>query len=294
MSTAAKPRRSKVADNPEISERPLPEIDLAPGHKLGLIVQRPLLLSPMAAGFGDMLPHGLKLAGIGAIVVGPVSADGRGYTGPALLVEIDGGLLVRDTGFRRSARRTVARYSATWERLGCPVIVQVVDTTPTDLARVARHLAHAPGIAGVEWNPLPSVPLALVSDGVRALAQHFDAPIWVKLPLQNTVALAERAVAAGAAGVVIGQPLPGAAIHTDSVTGKPTLVTGTLHGPVSFAAMLCVLREVAHAQLGCALLACGGVHHQAHVQQALAAGAHAVQLDSAPWREGVIGTASVD
>jgi dihydroorotate dehydrogenase (NAD+) catalytic subunit len=266
----------------------MPEIDLAPGHKLGLVVQQPLLLSPMAAGFGDMLPHGLRLADIGAIIVGPVSADGRGYTGPSLLVEIDGGVLVRDTGFSRSARRAVARDSAAWERVGCPVLVQVVDAAPADLARSARHLAHASGIAGIEWSLPPTATPALVNDGVRALTQHFDAPIWVKLPLQNTASLAERAVAAGAAGVVIGQPLQGAAIHTDPVTGKATLVTGALHGPATFAAMLRVLREVANTQPGCALLACGGVHHQTHIQQALAAGAHAVQIDSALWREGMI------
>ena len=32
-------------------------IDLAPNHKLGLTVSSPLLLSPTAAGFGDLLPR---------------------------------------------------------------------------------------------------------------------------------------------------------------------------------------------------------------------------------------------
>lgn len=289
MSTASAPQRAQVTGAPAMPERTLTEIDLAPGHKLGLIVQHPLLLSPVAAGFGDMLPPALALASIGAIVVGPVSADGRGYTAPATLVELDGGVLVRDTGFSRSARRAVARYSPTWERLGCPVIVHLVDAAPADLARSARHLAHAPGVASVEWNVPSSATPALVSDGVRALAQHCDAPIWVKLSLQNTTSLAERAVAAGAVGVVVGQPRQGAAVHTDPTTGNAAIITGALHGPASFAAMLRVLYEAANAQLGCALLACGGVHHQAHFQQALAAGAHAVQIDSALWREHVLG-----
>lgn len=289
MSTTPTPPRAQVAGDLGMSERTPAEIDLAPGHKLGLIVQHPLLLSPMAAGFGDVLPPALALASIGAIVVGPVSADGRGYSGTAILVELDGGVLVRDTGFSRSARRAVARYSATWERLGCPVIVHLVDAAPADLARSVRHLAHAPGVAGVEWNLPSSATPTQVSDGVRALAQHCDAPIWVKLPLHNATSLAERAVAAGAVGVVVGQPPQGAAVHTEPATGKAALITGALHGPASFAAMLRVLHETANAQLGCALLACGGVHHQAHLQQALAAGAHAVQIDSALWRERSLG-----
>lgn len=240
----------------------------------------------MAASFGDTLPHGLKLAEVGALVVGPVSATGRGYGGPAKLVEIDGGLLVQSSGFSRSAGRAVERYGAVWQRLARPVIVHLVDATAADLARSARELAQAPGVAGIEWNLPPSATPALVADGVRALVQVFDAPIWVKAPLVNAVSLAERAVQAGAVGVVIGQPATGAAVHIDLTTGQPTPVRGALHGPAAFPMQLDVLRAVAAARLGCALIACGGVHHAGHIAQALAAGACAVQLDSALWRSG--------
>lgn len=264
------------------------EIDLAPGHKLGLVVSSPILLSPMAAGFGDMLPHGLKLAEVGALVVGPVSAAGCGYSGPAKLVETDGGLLVQDSGFSRSARRAVARYGAIWQRLACPVIVHLVDVTVADLVQSARHLAHAPGVAGIEWNLPPTATPASVTDGVRALVQVCDAPIWVKLPLTNAAALTARAVAAGAVGVVVGQPASGAAFYPDPVTGGSVLVSGLLHGASAFPPMLNVLRQVVAAQPGCALIASGGVHHAEHVRQALAAGAHAVQVDSAFWRVGEV------
>ncbi|MFZ1771478.1 MAG: hypothetical protein WAU00_19875, partial [Caldilinea sp.] len=130
----------------------MPEIDLAPNHKLGLVVHNPRLLAPAAIGFGDTLPRGLNLAELGAVVVGPVSAEGRGYSGPATMIEIDGGVLVQDSGFSRSARRAVARYGALWEGFGCPVLVHLVDATAADLARSARHLLHAPTLAGVEWS----------------------------------------------------------------------------------------------------------------------------------------------
>lgn len=268
------------------SGNPSHEIDLAPGHKLGLTVASPLLLSPLAAGFGDALPRGLKLAEVGALVVGPVSATGRGYSGPATLVEIDGGVLVQGSGFSRSARRAVERYGAAWQRLARPVVVHLVDDTAADLVRSARALGHAPGVAGIEWNLPPSATPALVADGVRAMVQVCDAPIWVKAPLVNAVPLAERAVQAGAVGVVIGQPVAGAALPRDRMTGEPTPVRGALHGPAAFALQLDVVRAVAAARLGCALIACGGVHHAGHVAQALAAGACAVQLDTALWRGG--------
>ena len=45
------------------------------------------------------------------------------------------------------------------------------------------------------------------------------------------------------------------------------------------------LLEVAGLQLPAALIACGGIHTSTQVQQALAAGAQAVQIDSAVWVE---------
>lgn len=262
-------------------------IELAPNHKQGLTVHSPLLLSPTAVGFGDQLPRGLELAQVGALVVGPVSAAGRGYAGPATLVEIDGGVLVHESGFSRSARRAVERYDAIWARLGCPVLVQLVDGEPADLARSVQHLRRARGVAGVEWcTPAGATP-ALVAEGVRALAQALDAPLWVKLPLENGAALAARAVSSGAAGLVIGQPPQGATVQAEpgQREGAPAVMTGSLFGPAMFPLMLHALQEVAALQLSCALIACGGVHTSAHVRQALAAGAHAVQIDTLLWRE---------
>lgn len=267
----------------------MPEIDLAPNHKLGLIVHTPLLLSPAAIGFGDVLPRGLAVTELGGVVVGPVSAAGRGYNGPVKLVELDGGVLASRSTFSRSARRAVDRYSAAWARLGCPVIVQLVDDASDDLVRAARRVVQAPAVAAVEWRTPSTVTPAQVGEGVRALQQNIEAPIWVKLPLGNCAVLAERAVAAGAVGVVMGQPISGAVMHREDASGAMASLVGDLYGPPVFAPMLQALLDVAKAQLGCALIACGGIFNKQHVEQALAAGAYAVQLDAVLWREGRIG-----
>lgn len=267
----------------------MPEIDLAPNHKIGLLVHSPLLLSPAAIGFGDLLPRGLDVATLGGVVVGPVSAGGHGYNGPVKLVELDGGVLASRSTFSRSARRSVDRYGAAWGRLGCPVIVQLVDAASDDLVRAARRVVQTPAVAAVEWRAPSAVTPAQVSEGVRALQQNIETPIWVKLPLANCVSLAERAVAAGAASVVVGQPLSGAVMHREDAGAALAPLAGDLYGPLTFAPMLQALLDVANAQLPCALIACGGIFHTHHVEQALAAGAHAVQLDVVLWREGRIG-----
>lgn len=265
------------------------EIDLAPNHKHGLIVHSPLLLSPVAVGFGDILPSGLNLAQVGGVVVGPVSASGRSYDGPVRLVELDGGVLASHSPFSRSARRAVERFAAAWARFDCPVIVQLVDALSANLVKAAQRVVQTPAVAAVEWKPPRAATAAQVSEGVRALQQNIEAPIWVKLPLDNAVVLAERAVVAGAVGVVVGQPLQGAVLVDDPANGVANPLNGDLYGPLTFAPMLRALLDVANAQLGCALIACGGIYRQAHVHHSLAAGAHAVQLDALLWREGRIG-----
>jgi dihydroorotate dehydrogenase len=74
-------------------------------------------------------------------------------------------------------------------------------------------------------------------------------------------------------------------MHVDDATGTKSPLTGDLYGPPAFAPMLRALLDVTSAQLGCALIACGGVFSTLQVEQALAAGAHAVQLDTVLWRE---------
>ncbi|GIV68252.1 hypothetical protein [Caldilinea sp.] len=261
------------------------EIDLAPNHKIGLIVDSPLLLSPTAAGFGELPLRSVDVARLGAVVVGPVSAGGRSYGGPVQLVEVDGGVLVTKSSFSRSAARAVARFASAWERLQRPVIVQLVDAAPVDLVRAARRVAQALSVVGVEWAPPTMLSGKQVCDGVRALTRNVELPVWIKPPLECAAEWSRNAVEAGAVGVVVGQPLPGAVMESDPVTGKMTPLLGDLYGPLTFAPMLRAVVEVVKLDLGCAVIACGGVYNERHVQQALAAGARAVQLDALLWTE---------
>lgn len=262
------------------------EIELAPHHKQGLLIRCPLLLSPAAIGFGEVLPPGLDWQQVGGVVVGPVSAAGQGYGGPVRLVELDGGLLASPSPFSRSARRAAELYAALWGRLGCPVIVQLVDAGPAELMRAGRRVAQIAAVAALEWQVPAGVTAVQVREGVLALLQATELPVYVKLPLENALPLAERAVQAGAAGVVVGQPLLGQVALPGPPERQPVWVTGQLSGPLASAAMLRSLAAVAAAALGCTVIACGGICHPRQIEQVLALGAHAVQLDSVLWAGG--------
>lgn len=257
-----------------------PFIDLAPGHKIGLVVENPVLLSPVAAGFGDRLPR-IEGGAPGAIVAGPVSALGHGY-GRTGLVEVEGGVLALPSGFSRSARRAVERYGGAWARAGCPVVVQLVDESPADFAKAAARVAGAPAVVGIEWAIPADLVVSSLVDGLRAVQRVADLPLWVKLPWGRAAELAERAVAAGAVGLVVAQPPAGSALRSGAV------MTGALHGPLLFATLLDQLVAVARMGLPCALVAGGGIFTTEQMLQALAAGAHAVQLDAVVWSEPAI------
>ena len=233
---------------------------------------------------GRQCPRGLDTARLGAVVVGPILGSSRGGAALPRLAHLNSGIVL-DTGMQnRGASQVLQHFARLWPRLGCPVIVQVAETHAAGSAKIVKKLAEVEGISGVELLPPPEADGALLTELVRVIDRHADLPIWVKLPLHSAVALAPAAVDAGAAGIVVGQPLQGAALRTLS-DGVIHPVRGAMLGPLAFAPMLQVLLDVAALKLPTALIACGGIHTIDHVRQALAAGAQAVQIDSAVWVE---------
>jgi len=121
---------------------------------------------------------------------------------------------------------------------------------------------------------------------LEVLLFETDLPLLAKLPLSRAPALAPAAVAAGAAGVVVGSPPLGAGVRPDGQT-----VSGELFGPGVFPMMLAALLEVKSLALPGSLIACGGVHTQKQACDCLHAGADALQLDSLVWVEPVAAVA---
>jgi dihydroorotate dehydrogenase (NAD+) catalytic subunit len=259
-------------------------IDLAPNHKLGLLVPNPILLAGGMIGCGEARHSGLATAALGAVVIGPITLNNRsGSTGPRL-AELNGGF-VWATGLQnRGVNAVLKQFAALWPRLGCPVIAQVADEQPSALAKVAGRLTSAEGLGALELLLPRTAEVDLARTLVRTAERATDLPIWVKLPLERVLELAPAVVDVGAVGVVVGQPPLGAALPGYAAEAS-ALLTGALYGPLTFAPMLAALAAVANLQLPAALIAAGGIHTRMQVQQALAVGAHAVQLDSAVWVE---------
>lgn len=267
-------------------------INLAPNHKWGLIASNPVLLAGGTIGFGEALHRGLEPSILGGVTVGPVMCYSRSGRADVRMAETNGGFVL-NTGLQNRGIKSVLRHFApAWEGLGCPVIVQVADSQPAALEEVVGHLNEAlmngVDVRGVELLLPPNADDSLVRALVRAAVRRNELPLWVKLPLAAAHELAPVAVDAGASGLVVAQPPIGALPTSGDLTSwgdSQGLLTGSLYGPLAFAPMMAGLTAVAELRLPCALIACGGIHTLRQAQQALQAGAQAIQLDSAVWVE---------
>lgn len=267
-------------------------IDLAPNHKLGLLVANPILLAGGMIGYGEAVHRGLAPEQLGGVVIGPLLLNSRRAKESPLLAVLNGGFVLRTAMQNRGLKAVLRQFTHLWPRMGCPVIAQLADTHPDAVAQVAERLSHVDGISAFEIL----APYGSTGEGVGALVRTIvrvsDLPVWAKLPLDQAADLAPYVVDAGAVGLVIGLP-PQAAGYVPVVEPGETqedapqaqLLKGALFGPLTFASMLPALSAVATLKLPSALIACGGVHTRAQVQESLATGAHAVQVDSAVWVE---------
>ena len=255
-------------------------IELAPGHKQGLVVANPVLIAGGAVGYGEVAPPGLDLGQVGGVVVGPVMAAARAGSDGPRVAESPGGLVLSAGLQNRGVAAALRKHAKLWPRLGCPVIVQIADTDAKGAAALAARVGASPGVLGLELLPLTD-DLAVVRNMVRAVLRAGDLPLWVKLRLDLAAQWAAPLAEAGANALVVGQPRPGRLVRSDG-----HWVMGDVYGPLAFPLMLDALAQVARlAAGGPALIACGGVHTADQLRQALAAGASAVQIDSALWVE---------
>jgi dihydroorotate dehydrogenase len=259
-------------------------IDLAPHHKLGLVVANPILLGAGAIGYGEAVPRGLEVARLGAAVVGPILGTSRGGKEPPRLAHVNGGVVL-DTGMQnRGVNNAIQQYARLWDKFPCPVVVQVAESHPLTLTKLLAKLAAVPAVQGIELLPPADVDAAQLGTLLRTAERACELPLWVKLPPAQAAALAPAACEAGAVGLVIGQP-PRAGALREGPDGQPQPVSGALYGPLVFPPMLATLLQVVALQLPAALIAGGGIHTADQVRQCLSAGARAVQLDSAVWVE---------
>jgi dihydroorotate dehydrogenase (NAD+) catalytic subunit len=263
-------------------------IDLAPDHKAGLTLANPVMPAAGCFGFGTEYARLVDVEMLGAVVAGPITAAPRQGAAPPRTLPIAGGVLLHTGLANPGVAAAIRRYARAWARSPVPVIVHVAGTTPDEAASCCRRLSSVEAIAGIELG-LPdtaggSTELADVLDDltaiIRAARTTASQPLIVQLPLSRADALCEAVVESGADALTVAAPPRGTAWHASS----GHFVTGRLYGPFVLPLALRALRRVAEI-VPVPLIGCGGIHSAEDGLAFLHAGAVAVQVGGALWRD---------
>lgn len=240
-------------------------IELAPNWKRSLALANPLML---AGGLST------NATNIGAFVTLPLTPRARPGASFPRVVEIPGGVLMRTSAANPGLAKVLREQQRAWAQSKFPIIVAFASQAVNEWATMAQQLGA--NVGGIELQLNPVIDTA---SAIRAVRVITELPILAKLDLENAATSAIDCLNAGANALVIGR----APRVLRLIDNKKWF--GRFYGPAAKPFALKTLGEIGDLRLEIPLVACGGIHSSDDVREFLAAGACAVQIDSAAWLE---------
>ncbi|MFN8640014.1 MAG: dihydroorotate dehydrogenase [Dehalococcoidia bacterium] len=236
------------------------------------------------------------LDALGAIVSKGTTLRPRRGNPPQRTVETAAGM-INSIGFQNIGVGSLIRDVApTWARWGVPVVVNIMGDTVDEFGQLAERLEGVPGVAGLEVNiSCPNVEVGGMEFGqdpviaarvVRLVRRSTGLPFTVKMTpsLTDMRPIAVAATEAGADAITIMNTIPAMAI--DIERRRPVIgnVFGGLSGP---AIKPVALRHVylCSAVTDLPIIAAGGVTTATDALEFIMAGASAVQVGTATFRD---------
>jgi dihydroorotate dehydrogenase (NAD+) catalytic subunit len=261
-----------------------------------LELPNPILTASGTFGYGLEFAHLADLGRLGGIVTKGLSLEPLPGNPPPRIAETRGGML-NSIGLQNiGIERFLAEVLPGLERYPARVIVNLFGYEFDDYAHLAERLDAFPGIAAVELNvSCPNVKKGGIQFGhdpevlerlVASVRRATGKPLAVKLSPNSgaPVALAEAAKAGGADLLSAINTVLGMAI--DPWTRRPRLHTnhGGLSGPAIKPIAVRIVFDVAR-RVGLPVIGVGGVETVDDVVEFLLAGASAVQVGTALFRD---------
>jgi dihydroorotate dehydrogenase (NAD+) catalytic subunit len=269
-------------------------LDLAPGRKRGLPLANPVMTASGTFGNGIDYLKVFDIQRLGAIVSKAVTLRPRRGNVQPRIAETPAGMInsigLQNIGVE-AILRDVAPVWATWR---VPVIVNVAGESIADYAELASRLDAAPGVSALELN----VSCPNVDDGLefgtdpRSAAALTDAvrrrttlPLIVKLTpnVTSIVDMARAVLDAGADALTLINTFPALAIDVEARRPALGWGSGGLSGPALKPIALKMVYEVSSA-VDAPVIGCGGVSTAEDAIEYLMAGASAVQVGTATFR----------
>ncbi|MEE9162931.1 MAG: dihydroorotate dehydrogenase [Candidatus Neomarinimicrobiota bacterium] len=275
------------------------DLKVALGEKLAL--QNPILSASGTFGYGDELPELVDVNELGGLVTKSLTRHPREGHPPPRIAETPAGMLNAIGLANIGVERFCAEKLPYLNGLKTTVVASVAGSTIAEYLEVVEYIeAQGPDIAGYEINiSCPNVKEGGMEFGVSAkiteeltarLRPLSDRLLMVKLsPNVTSISDIARAAQQGGADAVC-------AINTvvgmgvDPHTGQFQVSTGLagLSGPAIRPIALAAVYEVARA-VTIPVIGVGGIMNGADAMSLVRAGAHAVQIGTANYRDPATG-----
>jgi dihydroorotate dehydrogenase (NAD+) catalytic subunit len=269
-------------------------VDIAAG-KRSLSLANPVMVASGTFSYGVDYARVFDIQRLGAIVTKTTTLRPRAGSPVQRIDETPAGML-NSIGLQNIGVEAVVRkLSPTWERWKVPVIVSVLGSTVGEYGECAARLEGVPGIAGLELNI--SSPNAqqggmefgqdprVAAEVTDAVARATTLPVIVKLTpnVTDVVAVAREVTAAGAGALCVVNTLQAMSIDARARRPRIARVFAGLSGPAMKPVALRMVWQVAGA-VDVPVIGCGGIMTGLDAVEFLMAGATAVQVGTATFR----------
>ena len=250
---------------------------------------------PASGTFSEGMARALDLNRLGAFVTKTITRELRLGNPLPRVAETAGGMLnsigIPSQGVAHFLEHTVPFFAA----FAPPLVASISAPTAEGFASLAAALS-VPGVAAIEANiSCPNLEadgqaFAMREDStaaaVRALRAATALPLWVKLtPNVGEIApVARAAEAAGADALVVANTILALSIDTETFRPRLGNVLGGLSGPAIKPIVLRQVWQCARA-VRIPVIGCGGISDAADAVEYLLAGATAVQVGTATFRD---------
>ena len=294
--TSPAPQRTSTGSADRADRRVNLEVDLAPGAKRELILRNPVMTASGTSSNGLELARLFDINRLGALLSKGVTLQPRRGNPTPRIVETPAGML-NSIGFQNIGVRKLLRdVAAVWETWNVPVVVNMLGDTIDEFARLAQILDGAPGVAAVEVNiSCPNLDVGGVAFGrdpiaagrvIEAVSTTTTLPVIAKLtPDVTDISVVARACEdAGADALCVANSFVGMSIDVHTRRPRTNRPVAGLTGPAIKPLALRLVWESARA-VDIPVIGCGGISEGRDAVEFLLAGATAVQVGTASFRE---------
>lgn len=240
--------------------------------KRDLYFRKPLMNAAGALGSAPDLHGDIPWDRFGAFVTNPISLRARKAAGKPALIEFPGGFLLHSGLPNPGFRVAVKRYGRRWQDSPLPVIINLMADRPGETQQMVQALEGVENILAVELGFAPQLAADIIALAVEMC--RGELPLIVSLPAEQMLELGPRLIDLGAAALSVSAP-------RGALPRNGEILSGRLFGPALFPRALDLVQSA--ARLGLPVIGAGGICSERDIDAMLAAGALAVQVDSALW-----------